>query len=205
MTTAGQYREQHCTYHLILFAASASCAAEIYRRSYPRKLYKYCRGDISVAPYANPRPLDIQMSAGISGLWQRFSASKYYLPPHRRAPLRRRRGDVHRRFARRKKYKASFSRRGSISPFADLFIPTRLNDSITDRARSHIRSCSLHRKYLLHSSPFPSSFPLPVCVVTHSRIAPFFNVSTFRNVCFLISLFKDGFFSCVCMIRTLYC
>lgn len=30
MTTAGQYREQHCTYHLILFAASASCAAEIY-------------------------------------------------------------------------------------------------------------------------------------------------------------------------------
>lgn len=110
MTTAEQYREQHCTYHLILFAASASCAAEIYRRSYPRKLYKYCRGDISVVPYASPRPLDIQMSAGISGLWQRFSATKYYLPPHRR------RGDVHRRFARRKKYKASFSRRGSISP-----------------------------------------------------------------------------------------
>lgn len=116
MTTTEQYREQHCTYHLILFAASVSCAAEIYRRSYPRKLYKYCRGDISVVPYASPRPLDIQMSAGISELWQRFSATKYYLPPHRRAPpspSRRRPSSI------RKKEEIQgelLSRRGSISP-----------------------------------------------------------------------------------------
>jgi len=29
MTTAEQYREQHCTYHLILFAASVSCGGNI--------------------------------------------------------------------------------------------------------------------------------------------------------------------------------
>jgi len=87
---------------------------------------------ISLSCLVRLRPPDIQMSAGISGL-TRFSASKYYLPPRRRAlPSPQRRPSSIR--PRRKKYKASSRPEGSRAlASADLFIPARLNDSITDR------------------------------------------------------------------------
>lgn len=110
---------------------------------------------ISLSPFARLRPLDIQMSAGISGL-TRFSASKYYLPspppstaiqPRPRTPSSRRRPS---NLDARKKYKTSCRHqpRVDLSVNADLFIPARLNDSITDRVGS---SRSLHRKRLRRS------------------------------------------------------
>lgn len=98
----------------------------------------------------------------------------------RRRPLRRRPSSI------RKKEEIQgelFPARVDLS-IADLFIPTWLNDSITDRTRSQIQSRSLHRKCLWHSFLL-----LLARVVTHSRMAPFFDVSTFCNV----RLFKDVF------------
>lgn len=81
---------------------------------------------ISLSRLAWLRPLDIQMSTGISGL-ARFSASKYYLPPSP-LPLTRCPSSI-------RKKKVQEATRVDFS-IADLFIPARLNDSITDRARS---------------------------------------------------------------------
>lgn len=83
-----------------------------YIGSYPRKLYKYCHGDISVAPCVTPTP-------GYSNVSRDQRADNVLAPRniifHPVAARFRRRRGVHRRFARRKKYKARSPRRGSIS------------------------------------------------------------------------------------------
>jgi len=55
-----------------------------YIGSYPRKLYKYCHGDICRALHDSD-PWIFKCQPGSAG-WQRFSASKYYFPPRCCAP-----------------------------------------------------------------------------------------------------------------------